>query len=392
VNVDMLGNNTIALLIRVALLRGRKEKLWSRFTFMCFTILCMSSFLLPSVVNAKTLKCRVVLDYFRVPPLPKSGTEPENSFEANIMMDTNTDQWSINYLKGTSNRKFVGTYPDYILNFLYMADNSTACFVSNAKEGYPIDLDGDERLFWFAYCAKNYIRKNEGQPVIVPFSEPRTFCYVDGCVMHAHWRFDADVCPDEATFVYSLGVFEKGIKVLSFEPPGNFIEARERQFKGFKDTHKDGDVVAEFKVSEWQQVGDINIPHLWELDFWLWKTPPSPHGMRCLGRTDVAALTEDAVQLPQLPKVKKINDYRARDVFPQMNYISYTISNGILPKVTDFVEISTNHPVPHFVGSGGAAQLTQHFLRPRLIFTGLLAFLAVGPPLLFLFRRKKKIT
>ena len=376
-------------MIQPPFLGGWPERLWSRFSLICCATLSLLAFLLPSVVNAKTLEYRVALDYFRIPPRPESGTGPENSFEADIMMDTNTGQWSINYLKATSNLKFVGTYPDYILSLVYMADHDESCSVLTPQNGYPTDLDGDERLLWFTYCAKNYIRKNEGQSVIIPFSEPRIFCYVDGCLMNAHWRSDADICPDDAKFTYNLSVFTNGIKVLTFEPPGRFIESRERQYKGFIDSHKDGDVVAEFKVSEWQQVGNINIPHLWELDFWTWKTPPIPHGMRCVGRTESAASTDNAVLLPRLPQVKQVSDYRVRDVLPKMNFISYTVSNGDLPKLSDFMKGATN-PVPHFVGSGGVAQLTQPFLKPRLIFTIILALLALGPPLLYLFLIKSK--
>jgi hypothetical protein len=72
-----------------------------------------------------------------------------------------------------------------------------------------------------------------------------------------------------------------------------------------------------------------------------------------------------------------------------MNFISYTVSNGDLPKLSDFMKGATN-PVPHFVGSGGVAQLTQPFLKPRLIFTIILALLALGPPLLYLFLIKSK--
>ena len=272
-----------------------------------------------------------------------------------------------------------------------MSQTKSWFFVSTAKEGYPINLDGDERLLWFAYCASSYIRKNERKPVAIPFSEARIFPFVNGCRMHARWRSDADICPEEVTFVYDLKSFKDGIKELSFEPPGDFLDRRDKTYRLFIDNHKDGDVIAVFKVSQWRQVGDIGIPHLWELVFSL-ENSPIINGMRCVGRTEDATNTADLVQLPLLPQVAEITDSRVRDVLPRMNYITYKISNGIIPKVSIFVpNLSSSNPVPHFVGSGGAYQTDEGFRKPRLIFTILLALLASGP-LFFLFQLKKDMT
>lgn len=50
------------------------------------------------------------------------------------------------------------TASDYIVDTNFtVSTNSPVLQISQLQDGYPIDLDADQRLIWFAYCAKQYL-------------------------------------------------------------------------------------------------------------------------------------------------------------------------------------------------------------------------------------------
>jgi hypothetical protein len=258
-------------------------------------------------------------------------------------------------------------------------------WVSYEKEGYPIEFPGDIRLFWFVYCANSYLHKNNGKPVIVPFAESRVFAYLHSCRMEASWRSDKDLCPQYAKFVYDYVSFTNGINELSFEPPGNFLEQRDNDYKVFVKYHTNGDVVAEFKVSSWQQVGEIGIPALWQFDVDMWHRP----GMICMGRTLAVTNVATDVQLPTLEPVELVTDSRVRAVLPGLNSTSYKVTNGILPSVSS---LTSDHPIgARSVGVVATTASAAGLGRPRIAFLLIMALLVCGP-LLFLFLPKKQLT
>jgi hypothetical protein len=283
--------------------------------------------------DAQTLQYQVSLDYF----FPSDMTKAQTSFTSRIMVDAkNGSPWSIKHSAATANTgiKFAGTYGDCLLWQVYNEDSTNRwSWVSYDKEGYPIELPGELRLLWFVYCANTYIHKNNGKPVIIPYSEGRLYAYLHSCRMETSWRSDKDLCPQEAKWVYDHATFTNAINELSYDPPGDFLEARDKAYQDFVKYHTNGDVVVEFKVSSWQQVGEVGVPATWEMDFNLWHRPIDI----CVGKTLAVTNIAADVELPRFNPVELVTDSRVRLAKPGLNYTTYKVTNGILPSVASLV-------------------------------------------------------
>jgi len=341
-------------------------------------ILCvfaLANLLLISSAQAQSFTCDVSLNSFRVNN-DVTDAKPDFSCKAHVTVDCKNAQWVIDYID--NNQKFACSYHDFILDKPKHTGTNAWYMASPIVDGYPIDLDFDQRLIWFTYCAKDYLRKKQGQPVILPFGDTRLDCYVHGCRMNAQWHSDIDSCPETATFDYDRDLFQKGIKQLSSEPAGSFLNNREVQFNNYIQYHTNGQTIAAFKVTQWASVANMEIPTAWQLDLYWY----GQHSFICIGTAENIKAIEGEIQLPSIPQKALITDKRVRNAALALNSVRYMITNGQIPKVDD-IKLSKSS------GNNNFEQMPPNLRTVRIIFIGLFLMTGIAPLAFWYFGKKK---
>jgi hypothetical protein len=325
--------------------------------------------------QAQSFTCDVSLNTFRFNN-NVAEVKPDFSGKARVTVDCKNAQWVIDYID--NNQKFVCSYHDFILDKPNHTGTNVWYMVSPVVDGYPIDLDFDQRLIWFTYCARDYLRMKQGQPVVLPFGDTRFDCYVHGCRMNAQWHSDRDSCPETATFDYDRDLFHKGVKQLSYEPTGSFLNNRESQFINYIQYHTNGQRIAAFKVTRWASVANMEIPTAWQLDLYWY----GQHSFVCIGTAENIEAVEGEIKLPSISTKASITDKRVRNEALALNSVRYTIANGQIPKVDD-IKLSKS------ISNRGFCQMPPDLRIVRIVFIGL--FLATGiVPLVFWYIWNKK--
>lgn len=223
------------------------------------------------------------------------------------------------------------TASDHIVDTNFtVSTNSPVLQISQFQDGYPIDLDADQRLIWFAYCAKQYLVKKNGQPVIIPTGDPRYDLELHACRLKTTWHSDAAVCPDTADFVVDPSLMHRATYLLTFEPEGDFLRERFRRIQAIRAVLARGDTLARFSVLSWTNIARNELPLTWMLEIY-------SRGRvirRAEGVANQVFLT-NVLTLPRVPQIAQIRDIRARDAKTGINYLRYNITDGKIPDLTD---------------------------------------------------------
>jgi len=277
----------------------------------------------PIIINGQPLAFDVDVDFYR---LPEPTTEVAYKFTMTV--DARLKQWRLDYKDNPE--RFVCTYKDDILERPNYRGTKSWLVISGSLDGYPIDLDQEQRLMWFVYCGGQYLRTRTNAPIVLPFGDPRLDPYVHGCRIDSRWRSGEDACPELAVFSFDRDLFMQGVKQLSWESSQDYLDHRVKFIEQFLNGHTNGAVLALFKVLEWTNMGPAGIPLAWEFDLYWYGTPH----YRCVGRT-VTVRNVNTIQPPIIPTRVEITDKRVRLLGFPINSVNYTITNGQIPSVND---------------------------------------------------------
>lgn len=267
-----------------------------------------------------------------------NGSTVELSSKFSGEVDFQEKIWHIDDLNNPPRTTF--TYSNALLDRDVFNNPSKTEYESSLPEDdYPIDLDSDQRLVWFVYCAKNYLTHKDGQPVILPYGEPRQDLETHASRAKIQWHSDASICPSEVQFIVDQNVMKAGIQKLSYETPGAFLNERQSRIQKLFQWMPDGSTNAEFTVTAWTNISGIEIPKNWQF-----RTFFQGDVVRiCTGGTSSAKLI-DRVVLPTLPQVAEIRDKRARDFYSAgINAVIYIATNGQLRTKDEVIKLSIKH-------------------------------------------------
>lgn len=305
-----------------------------------------------------------------------STVEQSSKFSGEV--DFQAKAWHIDDLNNPPRTAF--TFSNILLSRdIFINATKMQYEASLPQDGYPIDLDSDQRLVWFVYCAKNYLTPKNGQPVILPYGEPRQDLETHACLIKAQWHSDASICPSEIQFIVDQNVMRSGIQQLSYESPGGFLDEREKRIQNLFQWMPEGSTNAEFTVTTWTNIGEIEIPQNWQF-----RTFFQGNVVRiCTGGTYSAKLT-DHIVLPILPQVTEIRDKRARNFVPGVNTIIYKINNGQLPGKDEVIQMAVQRR-PEY-----SAVTAPPLGRTRAVFICMILITLVVPPILLIRKLREK--
>lgn len=252
----------------------------------------------------------------------------EISSKSAVSVDVENQTWQIRMLEPRA--KFADKYHDFILEKPDYTGSEPWFIVSSDLNGYPIDLDQDQRIVWFVYCATRYLRARDKEPVPLPFGDARRDQYVHGCRINMRWRSDVDICPEQASFAFDRSLYDRGADEMTVEPAGDYANERDRSARFYRDNHTNGQVVVFFGISEWDSASTWGVPKSWWLDLnWYGKA-----AYRCNGRT-TSVRTGNAISMADLPRQASITDKRVRDVGKRLNTVRYIATNAAIPSLDD---------------------------------------------------------
>lgn len=328
-------------------------------------ILLLTGSLFNACSQAQTFTCDVNLNSFSVNN-NVTDAKPDFSGKAHVTADYKNAKWIIDYID--NGQKFACSYFDYILEKPNHNGTNAWYIVSPVVEGYPIDLDFDQRLIWFAYCAKDYLQKKQGQPVIIPFGDTRLDCYVHASRMEAKWRSNADLCPETVQFNFDQDLFKKGVQQLTLEPPGSFLNNREIQFNHYIQYHTNGQTVAVFRVTQWTNIEGVSIPSAWQFDLYWY----GEHSFICMGTADNIKAVERIIEPPDISPRTLITDKRVRNVASRINSVRYKLTNGVIPTL-DGIKLSKNIAHDNF------AQMPPNLRKIRIVLVSVIFITCIIP-------------
>lgn len=328
---------------------------------------------------AQTFTCDVSLSSYRVKG-NVANSNPDFNCKARVTVDSKSAQWIVDYVD--NGQKFACSYPNFILEKPnYTGITNEWRMISLTVDGHPVDLDFDQRLIWFTYCARDYLRERQGKPVVLPFGNARLDCYVHGTRLDAKWRSGNDLCPETARLTFDSDLFKNGVNQLSSEPPGAFLNDREAQFIRYIGFHTGGQTVASFKVTEWITLENLNIPSAWQLDFF-WYGNLS---FTCKGTANNAKILDGKLSLPSIPQNSLITDKRVRNTALRINSVQYAITNGQIPTLADI-------KLPKTVRDTDFAQMPPDLRTPRRVIITMLVATGLSPLAFWFYKNNRRPT
>jgi len=302
----------------------------------------------------------------------------ERAEKYHIEVEPDRQVWRIDDL--TTPPRNVFSFKDFVLAQNAFQDSTKVQLEASLFfDGYPIDLEGDQRLLWFVYCARDYLRSKDGERVILPHGEPRSDVELDACRAKVKWRNHDDLCPNVVEFTYESKLMKESIDLLTLEPPGNTLNEREHRFRNLQQMQQDGELRARFEVSEWDNQDDIGVPKTWRLTMFFRGQPLRVYS----GSSERAEVIGD-VNTPTIPVSCEVRDKRVRNVEKGLNLIQYTITDGsILDLDSELVRtgvakatFATNRLMP-----------PDYFWRRAMIIAATTLLLTV--PIIVLFKQKR---
>ena len=279
--------------------------------------------------RAEHLTFDLKMDVFRVVDPQKTNSLV---FAADVQVSIDLQQsnkWMIVYRD--NNQKYVYSDSDSIVEKPNINNPTNHWYmVSDFEDGYPIDLDFDERLIWFSYLGNNYISERSGQNVPVLYGDARFDAYVHGCKMVPFFK-SSDFVPDKVVFLFDADLFRKGTSKLSFEPPGDFLSNRGEQFKNFLGGHTNDQVVGSYEVTQWADCGRLRLSGAWEFCLYWY----GQKTIVCVGTAQNFRIDQGELVLPVVAQKSRVYDKRLRSGQHSFNSVNYDITNGIIPKADD---------------------------------------------------------
>jgi hypothetical protein len=307
-----------------------------------------------------------------------TNSKPEFSSQAMMSLDLTGRDWLISY----TNRhgKYVRSYQEDVLERPDYNGTNAWHIISPTIKGYPIGMDADDRLLWFAYMAAEFLRGRDGHHVILPYGNARLEYFVHACRMTSKWRKQSDLCPESAEFVFDREMLLNGTEELSLEPSGQYLLDRGANFDSFLRGHTNGQLIARFQVNQWADRDNVGLPIAWRFDL-NWYGKPF---YICTGTTRTSWIEPGGVNFPPLPAASRITDKRVRDVKKGINQTSYEVANGQMPTVAEVV-VRPKDINPGFRQMPLESDKPQ---SPHAIIIGLLCVSIVLPIALFMLFRK----
>jgi len=202
--------------------------------------------------------------------------------------------------------------------------------LSLLQAGYPVDLDGDQRLVWLLYCGRDYLHKNDGKPIPQPTGDVRYDFQVATTIGKCEWAQTNDVSPQQVKFIYDPQLLDDATAMMTFEPQGDFLNERRRAFIAFKSLPSNT-LLAQLSVLAWTNAGSFRLPLHWRFVNYY------------SGSQKIKAESEGVLQsisrIDQISRVDlsgtiKVSDSRLRDINLEVNGGEYLITDGDIPSVS----------------------------------------------------------
>jgi len=189
----------------------------------------------------------------------------ERTVNFSIEVDSVAQTWKIEDLSHPTTTAY--RHNETIVHKLYTPERSTGLYeVSQFENEYPIDLQWDQRILWFVYCAGDFLREREGSPVILPFGDPRMDAYLHAIRMeNVTWREKNDICPEQAEFRVDLKLLDDAHQSLSFLPLGNVLTSRAEAISDLANVLTNGQVMAKLEVLVWTNWSNSGVPREWRI-------------------------------------------------------------------------------------------------------------------------------
>ncbi len=317
-------------------------------------------------LNAGTLSCNLKLRFVRA-----DGSLDFNG-NAQLVADLDSGSWLISYFD--NNQKFAYNNGSMVIEKPNRSGANSWYIVSSTVDTCPVDLDSDYRLIWFAYCAKTYIQQHQGKPVVLPFGDTRLDDYVYGTRMKANWPSHSALCPAVVDFGFDRRSFDRGIKNLTFEPAGSFLNDRENQIATYGANSTNNQIIATFAVQQWTNAGDIQIAARWRLDLLLYSKP----ALICYGDAHDFQVTSQKIAAPRLSESCLITDKRIMG--NGINSVRYNITDGKIPSLADI-------RIPRI--SNPTYQMPPNQKAIRAVMVSLLAIVLVAPVIVLLYKKSR---
>lgn len=295
-----------------------------------------------------------------------------------IEADLEKGIWHIDDLRFPSRTAF--THDDLLVKFNTFEDtNKTQIEISSFKQGYPIDLESDQQLLWFVYCARDYLKNNEGKPTILPHGDPRQDIETHAYYIKTSWENQLSICPDQVEFIVDQNLLRAGISELTIEQPGPLLEERKQRLQNLIEMLPNGFVAARFKVVDWISVENTAFPKNWRLELYF-----KDKLMRLYQGHTEEAQAIDGIALPVVPKVTEVRDKRARDPKRAINMINYRIVDGQIPSPDRWGKIQGKASVPN------GFTFPPDLERTRVIFGSIIGVMLIAPFALLIARKRNK--
>ncbi len=166
----------------------------------------------------------LVSGYFELVHLDDSGRPRfERGMKYQVEVDPEKHLWRIDDLANPPRKVF--SFNDFVLSQNSFQDLNKLQFEpSYYHNGNPIDLDGDERLLWFVYCARDYLQKRNGAQVTLPHGDARLRVALNSSRALISWRKTNDCSPENRRVSCTRASFlEESIQLLTLVPPSEKV-------------------------------------------------------------------------------------------------------------------------------------------------------------------------
>ena len=203
--------------------------------------------------------------------------------------------------------------------------------LSALDSGYPIDLDWDQRIAWFLYCAHDYLQTNQGKRILQPRGDPRRDFDVTAAVGAGKWLQPADIFPQELKFLFQPTLLESARALMTFEPTGDYLAERQRVYDAFK-TIPPNTVLAEFSVLAWTNVGSVRVPAQWNYKSY---DTHAGHVNRQYEGALISHKPIERLSTIDTAGIIKISDLRLRNDRLQINKASFFMTNAAIPSIQE---------------------------------------------------------
>jgi hypothetical protein len=296
-----------------------------------------------------------------------------------VNVDRGTRTWRLDDLSRPPRAAF--TFEDFVLD-RELADPPITLPQIAATPfydgGYPVDLEQDQRTIWMAYCATDFLKKHNGENVILPDQDARLSIRIYGCRAFTKWRSSEDVCPESIDFIFSKDLLTNADATLKFEAPGAMLDWRADEMARYLSWATNGMLRARFQVLEWTNFAAQTIPANWKISYF---EEGGLLARQFEARITSVVLGENPIQLP-VPPVMRLADLRVRQI-GRLNELGYNVTNGAIlplnnPKVVKLVSRISQSPVQ---------TMPSNLSRPRTVIFTVFALLLVAPLLIAGIRR-----